>query len=256
MTTLPVLMYHGIHADARSRGRFDGVYSVTPASFARQMDWLVDRGYASVLPGRAVDAGRPRDARSVVVTFDDGDVSNVEVALPLLVERGMRAQFFVTTDFIGQPGMLSADDVRTLAAAGMGIGSHGVTHRFLEDLPEELLEAEMRDSMRRLHEACGMDVDAIALPGGRGGVREARMAHAVGYRHLYGSVPGPNRRARPGSWLQRISVTRDTDMAQFEAMVRWRGWESRKIRARYEALRLCKRMLGNERYQRLRKGLL
>ena len=38
----------------------------------------------------------------------------VEVALPLLQQRGMVAEFFITSDFIGQPGMVSADDVRRL----------------------------------------------------------------------------------------------------------------------------------------------
>lgn len=40
MKRLPVLMYHGLHADPGARGRFDAVYSVTPVAFARQMDWL------------------------------------------------------------------------------------------------------------------------------------------------------------------------------------------------------------------------
>lgn len=256
MSTLPVLMYHGIHAHAHDRGRFDEVYSVHPQCFARQLDWLVEQGYTCVLPGETERLHGTRDERRLLITFDDGDVSNVEVALPLLQARGMRAVFFVTSGFIDQPGMLASRDVRALAEAGMRIGSHGATHLFLEDLSDELLAAELRDSRQRLHEASGLEIDAIALPGGRGGVREAAVAQAAGYRHLYGSVPGPNRHVADGCWQQRIAITRGTDMKQFEAMVRWRGWQARKIRGRYEALRLCKRMLGNERYQRLRAGML
>ena len=256
MTMLPVLMYHGIHADACSRGRYDGVYSVTPECFARQLDWLLEYGYTSILPGESLSAQDAPDARNVLVSFDDGDVSNLEVAVPLLRERGMRAVFFVTSGFIDEPGMLARHDVRVLAEAGMGIGSHGATHLFLEDLSAELLAAELRDSRQRLREASGLEIDAIALPGGRGGAREAAMAQAAGYRHLYGSVPGPNRHVADGRWQQRIAITRGTDMRQFEAMVRWRGWPAHSIRGRYEALRLCKRMLGNDRYQRLRAGML
>ena len=81
------------------------------------------------------------------ITFDDGDVSNIEVALPMLLERGMVAEFFITSDFIDQPGMLSSKDVRSLADAGMGIGAHGKSHRFLEDLDQEDLEVELEDSL-------------------------------------------------------------------------------------------------------------
>ena len=98
------LMYHGIHDNASSPGHFDPVYSVAPARFARQLDWI---------------AAQERPER-FHVTFDDGDVSNVATALPLLLERGLRATFFITGGFIDRPGMLRRADVRTLADAGNG----------------------------------------------------------------------------------------------------------------------------------------
>ncbi len=124
---LPVLMYHGLHADQNARGRYDPVYSLHPDDFARQLDWLLQSGHQTV----HIDAGLSQAAssgtsRPVLITFDDGDVSNIEIALPLLVERGMVAEFFITSDFIGQPGMLSSQDVRSLSDVGMGIVSRTV----------------------------------------------------------------------------------------------------------------------------------
>lgn len=251
---LPILMYHGLHRDPGSRGRYDAVYSVHPEMFARQLDWLVQQHHRSVLldEATATDTGD----RRVVITFDDGDVSNVEVALPLLAERGLRAEFFVTTDFIGQLGMLAPDDIRRLAAAGMGIGSHGRTHAFLQDLDTAALMAELDDSRCRLQAICGRPIDSLALPGGRGGERELLAAQRLGYRHLLGSVPGPNRRPRRDGWMQRLAVTRNLPLDDFAALVQWRGLPPRWMKARHAALQMPKRVLGNDGYQRLRERLL
>ncbi len=246
---LPVLMYHGVHADAAARGRYDPVYSVHPVAFARQLDWLLEGGFHTVLPGQ------PPGDRQVLVTFDDGDASNIEVALPLLLERGMVAEFFITSGFIGQPGMLTAAEVRALADAGMGIGGHGRSHAMLDDLDIASLDAELSGSAALLAEVAGRPIRSLALPGGRGAAREYRAALAQGYRFLYGSVPGCNR-AVGDDWQQRLAVRRGTSLAEFRALVLWQGWRPRFARARHYALRLPKQVLGNAGYERLRARLL
>src|SRR5918992_4127469 len=71
-----------------------------------------------------VIAGRD-DVRLLV---DDGNASDVEILLPALRERGMRASFFVVAGKLGEPGFLAAADVAALAEAGMPIGVHRVRH--------------------------------------------------------------------------------------------------------------------------------
>jgi peptidoglycan/xylan/chitin deacetylase (PgdA/CDA1 family) len=250
--SLPVLMYHGLHASDADPGRFDPVYSVSPAEFTRQLDWLRDHGFRSV----RLDAPESGACKPVVISFDDGDVSNFTIALPLLRERGMVAEFFITSDFIGQPGMLEIGQIHALADAGMGVQSHGRTHRFLEDLDAEAMYAELRDSKARLEAASGQRVTGVAFPGGRGAGRERDTALRLGYRHVLGSVPGHNRERRPHECYERIAITRDLPLADFAALVAWRGWRPRWAQARFRALRVPKQLLGNERYQRLRARLL
>jgi peptidoglycan/xylan/chitin deacetylase (PgdA/CDA1 family) len=250
--SLPVLMYHGLHASGADPGRFDPVYSVSPAEFARQLDWLRDHGFRSV----RLDSPESGVGKPVVISFDDGDVSNLTVALPLLRERGMVAEFFITSDFIGQPGMLEVTHIHALADAGMGVQSHGRSHRFLEDLDAETMYAELRDSKARLEAASGQRVTSVAFPGGRGAGRERDTALQLGYRHVLGSAPGRNRERRPHECYERIAITRDLPLADFAALVAWQGWRPRWAQARFRALRVPKRLLGNERYQRLRARLL
>lgn len=249
---LPVLMYHGLHTSEADAGHFDAVYSVTPQAFAAQLDWLRQNGFRSVRLGDASNS----DGNPVVISFDDGDVSNIRVALPLLRKRGMVAEFFITSDFIGQPGMLTVPDVGVLAQAGMGVQSHGRSHRFLEDLDDAAMYAELRDSKARLEVASGAPVTGIAFPGGRGGARERDVALGLGYQHVLGSAPGCNDGRRPHECYERIAVTRDLPLPEFAALVAWRGWRPRYAQARFRALRIPKRLLGNNRYQRLRAKLL
>jgi peptidoglycan/xylan/chitin deacetylase (PgdA/CDA1 family) len=241
-------MYHGVHRDPSSPGVFSARYSVSPDDFAAQLDWLAGNGFTTRL---LTDA--PRSASDVVLTFDDGDESWMTTALPLLTERGMVAEFCVTSDYVGRPGMITTAQVRELVTAGMGVQSHARTHRPLATLSPEELAEELTTSRQRLEEWSGGTVVAVALPGGRGGAREFRAARAAGYRLVLNSVPGPNRRPRESRYLQRIVVTRGVDVADFGRLVRWQGVAPRQLAARTVALEVPKRVLGEERYGRLRQ---
>ena len=250
---LPVLMYHGLHEGAAACGSWDPVYSLASDAFARQLDWLAAHGYRSV--SLADLAGGLLPPRGVLISFDDGDASNLEVAVPMLRERGFAAVFFITSGFLGRPGMLAPDEVPALRAAGMEIGSHGASHRYLADLDASSLAGELAASQACLEALAGTPVTALALPGGRGGERERRAALAQGYRWLFGSAPGPNRKPRPGQWLERLAIRRDLALAEFAALVEWRGPLPRIAAARHRLLGLGKRLLGNARYERLRTHL-
>lgn len=249
MIGLPILMYHGIHTVRDERhGVFDPRYSVTAAQFARQLDWLGAHGYAAVRLG-----DEPRSPHGVVLSFDDGDRSAAEVAMPMLAERGMAGEFCITTDWVGQPGRVDPSGVRALAEGGMGIASHGRTHRFLADMSAEELAGELTSSKLALEGWLGRPVDVLSLPGGRGGRREFRAARAAGYRYVLDSVPGPNRSARPDRYLHRMTVTRRTTVDEFGRLVRWRGMAPRRAAARAAVLEVPKRVLGNTGYTRVRE---
>src|SRR6185312_11876791 len=57
----------------------------------------------------------------VQLTFDDGNLSDINHALPALRERGLTATFFVVAGRIGTAHFLDEDDIRMLAAEGMTI---------------------------------------------------------------------------------------------------------------------------------------
>jgi peptidoglycan/xylan/chitin deacetylase (PgdA/CDA1 family) len=154
--------------------------------------WLSRDRFVSVL-----DAVAGRD--DVRITFDDGNWSDVEHALPALRERGIHATFFVVASRIGKPGFLDAGAIRELRAAGMGIGCHGMRHRRWAGLDERALHEELVDARAIIEEISGRPVIEAACPFGSYDRRALRTLRESGYRRVYTSDRGT---ARRGDFLQ------------------------------------------------------
>lgn len=256
---LLVLMYHGIHESRTSHGHFDPRYSLKPGQFRAQMQLLTQMGVAGWLPvaGEALVApAAPADRNMVLITFDDGDVSNLEQALPILQASGLSAVFFITRDHVGQRGMISRGGLRELADAGMVIGSHGLSHRFLNTLSPAALAIELASSRDFLQQVTGRQVVLLSLPGGRGGPREIKAAHEAGYRSVLGSRPGNNLATPAGGLIDRVVISRQTKANDFEQLVRWQGPAVWRQCARYRLLGWPRRLLGDRGYDQLRQVLV
>ncbi len=137
---------------------------------------------------RVLDVAAGRD--DVRITFDDGNVSDYEQALPALRERGMSATFFVCGGRVDRPGFLSADQVRELADAGMKIGSHGMDHRRWRGLDAGDLRTELEQSKARLEKIVERPVTEAACPFGAYDRRVLRTLRDLGYHHAYTSDRG------------------------------------------------------------------
>jgi peptidoglycan/xylan/chitin deacetylase (PgdA/CDA1 family) len=154
--------------------------------------WVSGAQFLSLL-----DCAAGRD--DVAITFDDGNASDVENALPALQERGLRATFFVVAGRLGSPRFLDEAGVKELAAAGMEIGCHGMRHRRWRGLDERALHEELVESKAILEEVIGRTVTRAACPFGSYDRRVLRMLRSAGYRHVYTSDRGT---ARPDDFLQ------------------------------------------------------
>jgi peptidoglycan/xylan/chitin deacetylase (PgdA/CDA1 family) len=151
----------------------------------------------------------------VRISFDDSNRSDVDVALPALRDRGLRATFFVLAGRLGDPRHLGADDLAELVDAGMTIGSHGMHHRDWRRLGDAELEEELVAARRILHEASGTPVTQASVPFGSYDRRVLSRLRARGYATVFTSDGGP---ARPDAWLQpRTSVTVDDEPARIAA---------------------------------------
>lgn len=146
------------------------------------------------------------------ISFDDGNASDAELALPALAERGLHATFFVLAGRIDVPGSLSSEQVLELLHAGMALGSHGMDHVSWRGMDSATQARELVEARTQIAALAGKVTEA-ALPRGQYDRRTLGALRRLGYTRVYTS---DRRRARPGAWLQpRFSVTRDSTSETF-----------------------------------------
>ena len=166
---------------------------------------------------------------TVSITFDDGYDDNFIHALPVLMQYGITASFYVTTGFVDRDpdvmdrmrrlrsmpvSALSWTQVAEIHQAGMEVGSHSITHANLAELEPEALRVELRDSKRVLEDHLGEEIDSVAYPFGIPGrnvtgrtIMEARDAgYRIGTAILYRDL----RRHDDALNIPRIAVKNNT----------------------------------------------
>lgn len=210
----PILTYHSLDDSA-------SVISVAPAVFRAHIAALRARGRRGVAVGDLVEAweaGRALPPGTVALAFDDAFRSVLEVAAPLLRDAGFRATVFAVAGHVGGANdwptqgrgvpilpLLSAADLRGLAAGGFEIGAHGTTHAPLDRLSPAAAEGEIVGGKRRLEDVAGVAVSVFAYPEGRADPRARRMVAA----HYRAACSTELRAADPRDdrhWLPRLDM--------------------------------------------------
>jgi peptidoglycan/xylan/chitin deacetylase (PgdA/CDA1 family) len=180
-----ILMYHSVEPYTEDPYRV----TVRPERFERQLRWLRGRGLRGVSMRDLRAAPDPRGL--VGLTFDDGYADFVSRVLPVLRRYGFGATVYVVTGQLGGhnawdvPGprkpLMTADDVRRVADAGIEVGSHSRTHRRLPTVDDRALEDEIGASRVALSDLVGGPVDGFCYPYGAAGGREVAMVARAGY---------------------------------------------------------------------------
>ncbi len=161
---LRILLYHSVAADSAA-ARSD-IYSISRSRFADHLDYLSEH--------RADDdlAVRPFfeiDEIGVAITFDDGYRDNLEVAAPLLIERGFPFHVFVNPSFLlsGDSRYLNQTSLCELARLpGATIGAHGYSHKKLTECSPTELGGELVSSKKWLEDTIGKEITSMAYPHG------------------------------------------------------------------------------------------
>lgn len=249
-----VLMYHALHPDNDTSmvDAEDQPYAVSVSTFKEHMAML--KGYRVGLLSN--DASKPQP--DVVITFDDGHISNLDLALPILKEYGWKAYFFVTTDFIeSREFFCRPHQLKDFVDAGMVVGSHGVSHRFLADLSDDESKRELSLSKDRLQSWLDTDVLSISYPGGRYTAGTMDLARKIGYRQIFDSTFDTISASdlAENSPLARVAIRRSTSASEFESMVSNDRSYFRRVQYAQRIKQTAKRILGNRLYHGLYKSL-
>jgi len=255
---LPVLMYHDL-SDGRDPVPHEHRPYVLPvAAFRDQLRVLAEVGLTGSRLDEILDSDSaiPGAPRRCVLTFDDGHASNCALALPLLVEARFRATFFVTAGWIGRAPYMSWEQVRELAAAGMEIGSHSMSHRPPATLTPAELHSEMADSRRLIEDRLGRPVLTASSPTGFFNPEMGPVVQQIGYRALCVGRIALWADPRDRFGIPRLPVKQGTDPVAFRRMVLGTRWLIARERGEQMARNGLKSLLGVDEYTRLREWLL
>jgi peptidoglycan/xylan/chitin deacetylase (PgdA/CDA1 family) len=175
------------------------------------------------------------DPRRIRISFDDGNASDHDLALPRLLDRGLYADFFVLSGRIGHAGSLSAGQVRALDEAGMGVGSHGIAHRNWRLVSKHELESELVTSRQVIEGVLGHAITTAGIPFGSYDARVLAALRRAGYIAAYSSDRGP---MNPRSFLRpRTSVQSGMSEADIVDILKARMTLGRRVRRSLGMLR-------------------
>jgi peptidoglycan/xylan/chitin deacetylase (PgdA/CDA1 family) len=210
---VPIIGYHAIQPPVE--GSTYPELFVPQADFVEQMKWLDEHGYEAVTLDQVEDAwyaGGELPPKPVVLTFDDGYLSQYVAAFPAL----QHFHWPGVLNLVAKGSDLPDDDVRKMLDANppWELASHTVHHLDLTTLDSSQLHEEVADSRRILQDRFGVTVDNFCYPSGRYDDTVIAAVKAAGYRGATSEVPGLATSAHP-SVLNRIEIQLDDGLSGF-----------------------------------------
>ena len=160
-----IIMYHRFGEDSLPST------NIGIDQFEAQIEELVTGGY-SVLPLpdiiAALRAGAPLPDKTIGITVDDAYSTVYEQAWPRLEAAGLPFTLFVSTDPVdaGVHGIMSWDQIRELADAGVTIGHHSAGHAHMAGRDRAVNAADITKASERFRSELGRNPELFAYPYG------------------------------------------------------------------------------------------
>lgn len=126
--TVPIIMYHSILPDPSRQGD----YVVSPSQLESDILYLKAHGYQAVSLDSVIsfcEGGGELPEKPVVLTFDDGQLNNLRLALPILKKQGFCGAFSIVGRYAeaacedASPSVeysyMDTDDIKDLLSSGI-----------------------------------------------------------------------------------------------------------------------------------------
>ncbi len=218
-----ILCYHIVESPQDPR------MEVSRETFHQQIRYLALTGY-NVIPlrwayeyAKGVRESLPKNA--VVVTIDDGWRSTYTEVFPEMQKRKFPFTVFIYPKIIGQTAhALTWKQVKEMAAAGVDIESHSLSHPFLTQRRhaslgdkeyQAWLDHELVDSKRILERETGRTVSFLAYPYGDYDHHLAAAVAKAGYAAALTCDYGHVGRGSDLLRMKRFVVDKRMDFAEF-----------------------------------------
>lgn len=193
-TKVPILLYH--HITTEEFTNEESISLISPTDFRLHMTAISVnftpislRSYYEYV--MCDDGSISLPPNPIIVTFDDGYLSNYEIAYPILKELNIPATIFVVTDTVGaiagegkvNNSHFTWEQAREMEESGLiEIQSHTVSHERMTALDFGEAVRQMRKSKHDIEVNLGRECDMIAYPYGDYNEEIKTMARNSGYK--------------------------------------------------------------------------
>ncbi|MCK4788985.1 MAG: polysaccharide deacetylase family protein [Desulfobacteraceae bacterium] len=232
---IPILLYHRfISKEAAEKGNIrddEMIHVCYDVTFAEQMKYLHDNGYVTLDFDDYVDIRSKKKQlpkKPVLINFDDGCLSNYEIAFPTLKKYGHKATIFIALEpneysykcVEGVDEFLNSEQIREMAENNISIQSHTMTHCVLRDLDDETALYELTEPIRRIPEITQRPVRHIAIPRIGYSRKIKKLVRQAGYQTACCNNKGSTTGLSAPLALPRIVIERDMSIEDFGRCLR------------------------------------
>lgn len=206
---IPILTYHHI-AKLPSKGSMKPYY-VTPEMLDKQLAYLKAKNYRVVTSQQFYDLvkkGKNPTQKTVMLTFDDGNLDNYQNAYPILKKYGFPGVFYISSNRLA----ISGKQLREMANNGMVIDSHGSNHKDLKkENSQSVLNTEIVNSKSIIQGMTKKTVVSFSYPGCVFDEQSVKTVASAGYKFAVSC--GKSIDHRPGAMfgMSRMHVYNDLE---------------------------------------------
>lgn len=223
-----VLMYHDVYRDTPAESGFQ-----TPMSMKYKVSALQFESHVAAVDRWLKVHDLPKDL--VDFTFDDGGVSFLVSAAPILEKYGFRGKFYISTEYIGSKGFLDTKQIKELANRGHIIGNHSHSHpKIMTSLDRNSIRDEWKFSQLILSKVLGDIPKHASIPNGYSSDIVLREMFSTGIRYIDNSSPTTSvKNYRNAQIRGRYAVTNEmserdvieivsSSLYRFKKLIYWR----------------------------------
>jgi peptidoglycan/xylan/chitin deacetylase (PgdA/CDA1 family) len=227
------------------------VWTQTASAFEKEIVYLKEQGYTAIGVDELVawrSGAIELPEKSVVITFDDGARSVLEIAYPILKRHGMKATLYIVTSRVGKKwegfDVLTWDELWLLQSSGVFTieshthGLHHIVRSRAGHLPVSIAMSEagyrppgsvswheailddLTTSRRLIAEHLGHDARHLAWPYGGRNAELDSLATLAGFRSMATLEEGANARLPvENTGINRYLVTARTSIRSYSAIL-------------------------------------
>lgn len=213
---LPVLMYHFFYDETKEQGKDNNWIEIS--DFEEQIKYLSENNFYFPTWEEVeeyIDGKTILPEKSIVLTFDDGDASFFELAVPVLQKYNIDGTSFVITSWYGYRAQEKqanvnyeshSDNMHQGGSNGKGVMLSWDYDKIVEDL-------------NKSKEILGSNATIFCYPFGQYNETSIEALKETGYKLSFTTEAG---RVKVGSnkyALPRVRISKTTTLSQFKTMV-------------------------------------